>query len=50
MNEIVVQDSGHTREDGQADLKLNQGPSMKETFCDPKIRMAAWVGCFLSCF
>lgn len=33
-HEIVVIDTGHTREDGNADLKLNQ-PSLKEAFCDP---------------
>ena len=48
MNEIIVQDSGQTKEDGDANLKLDQGPSMNETFCDPNIRRSAWVGCSIS--
>jgi len=28
----------------------NQGPSYKETFCDPRIRRAAWIGCSISVF
>jgi len=28
----------------------NQGPSYSQTFCDPVIRRAAWVGCSISVF
>jgi hypothetical protein len=28
----------------------NKGPSLSETFCDPVIRRAAYVGCALSIF
>jgi MFS family permease len=50
IDEIVVQNSGHTNEDGNAELKLDRGPSYSQTMCDPNIRMAAWVSCGLSIF
>ncbi len=49
MDEIVVSNSGHTDPDGNAQLKIVQ-PTYKETFCDPTIRRAAWMGCFLASF
>jgi hypothetical protein len=45
IEEIVIQNSGNSNGEGQ-DL----GPTMKQTFCDPKIRRAAFVGCGLSIF
>lgn len=45
----MQQESNHTNEDGDATLALKQ-PTYKDTFCDPNIRMAAWVGCALSIF
>lgn len=45
----MQQESNHTNEDGDATLSLKQ-PTYKDTFCDPNIRMAAWVGCALSIF
>jgi hypothetical protein len=30
--------------------KVSTGPSLKDSFFDPKIRRAAWVGCSLSMF
>lgn len=41
MDEIVV-----PNQDGNE----NKGPSLSETFCDPVIRRAAYVGCALSIF
>lgn len=49
MDEIVVIDSGHQDETGNAELKIKQ-QSLAETFCDPNIRAAAWIGCALSMF
>ncbi len=34
----------------QKETKENQGPSYSETFCNPKIRRAAWIGCSVSVF
>lgn len=50
MDEVVIeQPSGHQGLDDDAELKITQ-PSMRDTFCDPNIRQAAWVGCALSVF
>lgn len=47
MDEIQVVSSGHTDEEGEISLKVAQ-PTFKDTFCNPAIRRAAWVGCSLS--
>jgi hypothetical protein len=47
MDEIQVQSTGRTDEDGEATLKVAQ-QTFGDTFCNPTIRMAAWVGCSLS--
>jgi len=50
MDEVQIQqESDHTDEDGNSSLKVSQ-PSTRDTFCDPNIRRAAWVGCALSIF
>lgn len=47
MDEIQVINTGHQDEDGEASLKIAQ-PTYSETFCNPVIRKAAWIGCTLS--
>lgn len=47
MDEIQVINTGHTDSDGEANLKIAQ-QTFGDTFCNPVIRRAAWVGCTLS--
>jgi hypothetical protein len=47
MDEIQVQRTGLTDELGEGPMRVAQ-VTFKETFCDPVIRRAAWVGCSLS--
>lgn len=52
MAEVSVKkESGHTDEDPSEEVTLKvAGTTYSETFCDPNLRAAAWVGCALSIF
>ena len=47
IQEIQVIRTGHTDEDGGSNLRIAQ-PTYADTFCNPVVRRAAWVGCTLS--
>lgn len=49
MDEISVKETGHTNEDGNAELKIKE-VTTSETFFNPVIRKAAWVGLALAVF
>jgi len=49
MDEIVIKESGHQNEDGNAELKIKE-VTTSETFTNPVIRKAAWVGLALAIF
>lgn len=49
MDEIVIKETGHTNEDGNAELKIKEVTTV-ESFTNPVIRKAAWVGLALAVF